>query len=44
MLVDFVAFFAKLILALVILKLIEVKVTQNNPESALGQALCFLAG
>lgn len=44
MLVDFIAFFAKLIIALVILKMIEVRTTQKNPDSALGQALCFIAG
>lgn len=44
MLVDFVAFFAKLMIALVILKLLEVHFVQKNPESAGAQALCFIAG
>lgn len=44
MLVDFVAFFAKLMIALVILKLLEVHLVNKNPESAGAQALCFIAG
>jgi len=44
MLIDFVAFMAKLILALVILKLIEVHAVRKNTDSSFGQAMAFLLG
>jgi len=44
MLIDFVAFMAKLLLALIILKLIEVSTIRKNSESPFGQALAFLLG
>lgn len=45
MAVDFVAFMAKLIIALTILKLIEVHMVRTRGEdSPVGQALAFLVG
>lgn len=44
MLIDFVAFFAKFILAIIILKMLETHIVRKNPESAAGQALAFLVG
>lgn len=45
MAVDFIAFFAKLIIALIILKLIEVHMIRKQGEdSPVGQALAFLVG
>lgn len=44
MLVDFIAFFAKMVLALIILKMIETHIVRKNPDSATGQALAFLVG
>lgn len=44
MLIDFVAFVAKLLIALVMLKLIEVQMVRKNPEAPFGQALAFLLG
>ncbi len=44
MLIDFVAFMAKLLLALIILKLIEVHAVRKDAEAPFGQALAFLLG
>lgn len=44
MAIDFVAFMAKLIIALVILKLIEIHLIKRDSESPVGQALAFLIG
>lgn len=44
MLIDFVAFFAKLVIALAILKLLETHFVNNNSDSAIGGALAFLVG
>lgn len=44
MLIDFVAFFAKFILALVILKMAEIHAVRKDVNSPFGQALAFLAG
>ena len=44
MLIDFVAFMAKLVLALIILKLAEVHAVRKDDEAPLGQALAFLLG
>lgn len=44
MLIDFVAFMAKFIIALIILKLTEIHTVRNNVESPFGQALAFLVG
>lgn len=44
MLIDFVAFVAKLLLALIILKMIEVHAVRKDSESPFGQAMAFLLG
>lgn len=44
MLIDFVAFMAKLVLALIILKLIETHLVRKDKESPFGQAFAFLLG
>jgi len=44
MLIDFVAFMAKFILALVILKMIEVHAVRKDTENPFGQAMAFLLG
>lgn len=44
MAIDFVAFMAKLIIALVILKLIEIHLIRRDSENPVGQALAFLIG
>lgn len=44
MLIDFIAFMAKLLFALVLLKLIEIHLVRTNPESPMGAALAFLVG
>ena len=44
MLIDFVAFMAKLILALIILKMIEVHAVRKDSEAPFGQAMAFLLG
>lgn len=44
MLIDFVAFMAKLVLALIILKLIEIHTVRKDSESPVGQAFAFLLG
>ena len=44
MLIDFVAFMAKLLLALIILKLVEVHAVRKNSDSPFGQAMAFLLG
>jgi hypothetical protein len=44
MLIDFVAFMAKLLLALIILKMIEIHTVRRDPNSPFGQALAFIVG
>lgn len=46
MVIDFVAFMAKLLIALTILKLLEVQMVkkQGGEDTAVGQALAFLLG
>jgi hypothetical protein len=44
MLIDFLAFVAKLLLALITLKLIEVHTVRRDPDSPYGQALAFVLG
>lgn len=44
MLIDFVAFMAKFLLALVILKMIEIHAVRKDHESPFGQAMAFLLG
>lgn len=44
MLIDFIAFMAKLLLALIILKMIEVHAVRKDTESPFGQAMAFLLG
>lgn len=44
MLIDFIAFMAKLVIAIVILKLLEIHMVRKDPEAPLGQALAFLVG
>ena len=44
MLVNFIQFFANLIIALTILKLAEVHIIKRNSDSPVGQALAFLVG
>lgn len=44
MLVDFVAFVAKLIFALALLKLAQIHLIRNNPDSSFAGALAFLVG
>ena len=44
MAINFVQFLANLILALVLLKLIEMHLLRTNPDSAVGQALSFITG
>lgn len=44
MLVNFIQFFANLIIALTLLKMIQVHIVKRNPDSPAGQALSFLVG
>jgi hypothetical protein len=44
MAINFVQFTANLIIALVLLKLIELSLLRRNPDSAAGQALAFITG
>jgi hypothetical protein len=44
MLIDFVAFMAKLLLALIILKMVEVHAVRKNPDAPFAQAMAFLCG
>ena len=44
MAINFVQFLANFILAMVLLKLIELHLLKNNPDSAIGQALAFITG
>ena len=44
MLIDFVAFMAKFLLALVILKMIEIHAVRKDVNSPFGQAMAFLVG
>ena len=42
MLIDFIQFFAQLVIALAILRVAQVKLLDRNPDSALGAAIAFL--
>jgi hypothetical protein len=44
MLIDFVAFMAKLLLALIILKMVEVHAVRKNSDAPFAQAMAFLCG
>ena len=44
MLVNFIQFLANLLIALVLLKLIQVHLVKRNPDSAPSRALAFLVG
>lgn len=44
MLVNFIQFFANLIIALTILKLVEVHMIKRNPDAPTAQMLAFLVG
>jgi hypothetical protein len=44
MLIDFLAFMAKLVLALIILKMLEIHTVRRDVNSPWGQALAFLVG
>lgn len=44
MAIDFAAFMAKFILALIVLKMLEVHLVRVNPDSASAQAFAFLLG
>lgn len=42
MLINFLQFLANLIIALALLRVLEAKVLESNPDSAFGQALAFV--
>lgn len=44
MLVNFIQFFANLIIALALLKLVEVHMVRKNPDSPVSHTLAFLVG